>query len=662
MRVKMRNAARQASRSHATELEVRMREARATTTAAKDISKEEASVALETLEDIAEEYRAPYGGAILMAAETLRRAVFSSDAISNGGNLPYFTLCDRLIEDARQLVREADKLRLENQRLHEAVAIQNEDNLAMRVQLRDDKRRSMRLQMELSKWQTEQRGDVEKLRKERDAAMASFGEISRERKIVDMKVAKARAVIEDLTAYRDRVESMKLRFQKVTRKRGKTQARTAGAVPSSSSRKQLETLALQLHAIYSEKLEKFDGIRNDGSYPPVQLQSARERFRNDASALRQERRNLHRALGTFPRESVLEQLQPLRTHEKRMWRAYRLFAERCFQGQRRQVLPPEWPHPLAKGVTEIEDVIMVILQSANAVSMDGGIAGPASANICAVVNCPPQGVAKDETLESLCAEQRFIPLGDFVSLYWLSQYLDVSIALAAHYAFLRNIEEWSTSSSILELFQASLCDEVPSSAWKCTLEMSRLLREEVCRDNLSSYFEKKMFRSVLQQVYCRDNEDDQCSTTDLLKASASLSQFVLKLSTVGDEDDSEKIFLRWYTNEILAGTELHYLSSMRAIELRDLEQTGDIRLSRFQSICIDTLYPLSLSRHEITLHFRIAAYEAAMDVFGNVVGKRHDDALKNLLGLPVAKERLGALLTSMHWRGTKALEIKSALK
>ena len=251
------NDASKVSKSHATQLEIKVREALASTYST-GITIESTIVALNVIDEIADEC-GPYGMALLNASELIRKSVFSQEAFTDTGEQAYFTLCAQLAGDAKLLVETGENLRTENRRLQEVIRLQNSDLETCRSDLREERARALNLQFTSSKLHQSMEEDLQKLKAERDEAMNSFSAIAKDRLAFDSKMAKAQSVISELSNFRSRAENLRVRFKRVP-----FAAEEQRKLGQAGKKLRLLRLATQMKELYCMKLDAFDALWRSG--------------------------------------------------------------------------------------------------------------------------------------------------------------------------------------------------------------------------------------------------------------------------------------------------------------------------------------------------------------------------------------------------------------
>ncbi len=658
-----------AARSLPLDLLVRVREAEASLPPA-----ETARVALTCLGEVAAA-SGQWGQLLLKLGGVLESAIFSKeDSTSTTGtaavdHMSYLTIAQRAREQAEWSRLDCTRLRAENLALRSRNELAAAEAASAREELRAELERQSNAQLRIEHL-TEQLRLRERRAKAVEAeARQSFLALTGEAEALRHKLTRSSIVMGELSSFRDRLESVRVRFRALTADR----LSDTPHVPTPPQ--QVVDLTGQLRGLYYDLVDTFEAQRTNLLHTREHHENVRAKFARDAGSLirEKERLGMHaiRELGvagggnpSAPNE-VLAQLVRLRLRGGGMWNGYANLCSYLLSktlthasaggndgggggaaaaaaaaaadaaddppSELVSVDPPSWAHPLPTPELVHQEIIVVFTSARKA---SGSIvvctesAGMATGVPLHAGNARPVSRPTSATLHSSApasSSHAFVSFSDHLVGHYLEQYGDRRIALAALHSFLKAVARLrAQGSQRVELFALALSGKISIFACWAFAEAVRALAGIRDQIRLETRVERETATLLLY--------GDFATHAEMAEVAARLHAHCTDadVAPLGVAASPYSLLLEFVAGQIVGGVEARLRRALTQLAARDLVNAGCMRLTRFQDAVVGILKPKKASRRAMTRLFRAVAYEThAKSLLGQVASGKVPDSAAN---------------------------------
>jgi hypothetical protein len=620
------------------ELITKVREARATKSPT-----ELYRIALDSLGEAASLGTGSQGLLLVLLREIFEDAIFSSSEFSSDptssnksnkyNKVAHFTLSSRMQQKSEWAQADIIRLKQINQELQEQNGLAMAECASAREELKNELNRQSMASLKIDHLQEQLQMQKVARKKRDDETHQSFVTLTNHSDDLTHRLQRSQNVVKELTAYRDKLESVRVRFHRLTTE---TNAGEIKSTPES----QIYRLVEQLRGLYYDLYVKFEKVRTNVSNTKEHIINMKRKFAKDAGQLIEEKerltlhannelatndvKNLRGVTGDTHKKKLKASLDRLKLCNYGLWIGYVELCESFIANNEinggctlSTIDPPNWPHPLPSEEIVHQDILAIY----HSIS-------PNHVMNYSNDNDPLPTCVRTTYIDSYM-DGKYTSFSDIVVKYFISQYDNERIAISSYYSFLKTILKMKKSGSTrIEMFVRAICGTISIFSIWSYVESMRSLSQIKNQLKLTSHFDRNQ---AVQLLY-----GDFASLTEMVDVENHLTVFVRKFILDEEEDDDEKkeddrkrgedvetvtqqkqnhladydILMEFVCGQLISGNELRIKRSLAALSARDLANSGTMRLTRFQDAVIGMWKRnKKISRKGLTMLYHIIIFE-----------------------------------------------------
>jgi len=621
-------------------------------------------IALESLTQAASLGTGSQGLLLLLLKDIFEDAIFSSDEYSSSSStnqynkVAHCTISSRMQQKSDWAEQKIERLTNINKELQEQNEMAKVECTAAREELAQELNRRSNAALKIDFLEDKLHSHESKTKKKEEETHQNFVVLSNHSNTLACRLERSQLVVQELAAYRDKLESVRVRFRRLTieDKAGELQQNARPAY-------QIKTLVEQLKGLYYDLYSKFEILRTNVCNTKEHIHNMKKKFSTDAGQLIQEKerltlhsrnelvsdevKKLRYVTGDMHEKQVVASLERLKLSNYGLWVGYVKMCELFMQDKNTSALnavnPPTWPHPLPSHETVHQDILAIYNSVNPNHSMQQTRSGP-------LPTC-----VRSSQIESYL-DNKYISFSDVVVNYFLSQYDNKRIAIASFHSFLKKVLMMKKiGSTRIEMFVRAVCGNISIFSIWSYLEARRCLSDIKTQLMLRSEFDRRQavdllygdFASVTEMVDVENHLTVHVQTfirkeTEMGAGNQEEKEHNANEGNKGNEGTSSKkatftdyeMLMEFLCGQLISGTELRINRSLGALSARDLINSGTMRLTRFQDAVVGMwTRKKKISRKQLTRLYHIVIFEAhgetLFDYINRTIATKNDERQKS---------------------------------
>ena len=664
-------------RSPTLELITRVREARASKSPSTVYR-----VALQALEEASGLGSSSQGLLLMLLREIFEEAIFSNEEFSSSSTtastyakVAHVTLALRSKQQSEWAQSDIERLKQDNLELQEQNGLCRAECEAAREELRIELNRQTKADMKIEHLEEELKNQQAHATMSEEESHASFVSLTNHSEGIRHRLKRSQVVISELASYRDKLESVRVRFRRLATENNAGELKTQ-AVPKI----QVNKLAEQLRGLYFDLYQKYERTRTNVNHTSEHIHNCRREFSKNAGALIKEKEDLdiHKrnelstddekklrfVTGDKHVKAMRESLERMKTIRGGLWVCYAELCESYINDHLADstmsaVNPPNWPHPMPSKKIVHQDILAIYAKIGSPSS------SPSSDD--PITTCSPPEIIR-------FLGGKFISFSSSVVNYFVEQYDNVRIAISALHAFLKAVTVMRHEESTrIEMFCRALAGKISIfSVWSYVEAMRSLstvrkqvlvgsnfdrnqavhslygdfasLAEMVDVENHLTAYVRKFISKEKEGGSFEKKEDERKSEDDervvvVVEEEEEEEEGGERESEAEEGDEKSRksrksnsalnmmsgydMLMEFLCGQLIGGNELRVRKSMAALSARDLVNSGKMKLTRFQDAVVGMWKKSqTISRIRLTRMFRAIVFETHGEDMWDYIGQK----------------------------------------
>ena len=665
-------------RSPTLELITRVREVRASKSPTDTYR-----VALQALEEASRLGSSSQGLLLMLLREIFEEAIFSNEEYSSSSSttttatyakVAHVTLALRSKQQSEWAQSDIERLKQDNLELQEQNGLCRAECEAAREELRSELNRQTKADLKIEHLEEELKNQQAHATMSEEESHASFVSLTNHSEGMRHRLKRSQVVISELASYRDKLESVRVRFRRLTTENNAGELKTK-AVPKI----QVNKLAEQLRGLYFDLYQKYEITRTNVNHTSEHIHNCRREFSKNAGALIKEKEDLdiHKrnelstddekklrfVTGDKHVKAMCESLERMKTIRGGLWVCYAELCESYMDDHLADstmsaVNPPNWPHPMPSKKIVHQDILAIYAKI-----------GPPSSD--PITTCSPPEIIR-------FLGGKYISFSSSVVNYFVEQYDNVRIAISALHAFLKAVTVMRHEGSTrIEMFCRALAGKISIfSVWSYVEAMRSLstVRKQVLvgsnfdrnqavhslygdfaslaemvdvENHLTAYVRKFISKEEEEGGFEKKEDEKKSEEDEKVEAEEGEEEEEEEEKreegseeSEGDEEDEKSrksrksnsalnmmsgydMLMEFLCGQLIGGNELRVRKSMAALSARDLVNSGKMKLTRFQDAVVGMWKKSqTISRIRLTRMFRAIVFETHGEDMWDYIGQK----------------------------------------